>query len=255
MTEAFIFAATVVISYMSGLFIVSAVIKRNDLADLGWGPGFLVLALSTAFWGGQSSAKIWLVTSLVFLWSMRLAIHILPRLRRKDEDFRYAQWRRQWGRLVYVRSFFQVFMLQGLLMLLVGASIVVNAQSSSDITWLNWLGVAVWVFGFVFEAVGDRQLSQFLSKPASKGKIMDQGLWRYTRHPNYFGEVTQWWGLWLVVLPSAYWYVALVSPLTITILILFVSGIPLLEKKFADKPGWKEYTARTSPFIPLPRRK
>jgi len=255
MTEAFIFAATVVLAYMSGLFLVSAIIKRNDLADLGWGPGFLVLAVMMAAWSGQSTFKIWLVTGLVLLWAMRLAIHILPRLRRKDEDFRYAEWRRQWGELVYVRSFFQVFMLQGLLLLLVGAGIVVNAYSSSALTWLSWLGVGVWAFGFLFETVGDRQLSQFLGNPANKGKIMDRGLWRYTRHPNYFGEVTQWWGLWLIILPSSYWYVALVSPLSITLLILFVSGIPLLEKKFADKPGWKEYAAKTSVFIPLPRRR
>lgn len=255
MTEAFLFAAGVVLAYMSTLFVVSVLIKRNDLADLGWGPGFLVVAVATATQADQISAKILLVTSLVFLWALRLAIHILPRLRTKAEDFRYAEWRRQWGRLVYVRSFFQVFMLQGLLMLLVAASIVVNAQGSSELSWLSWLGVAVWGFGFLFETIGDRQLTQFLGNPANKGKIMDQGLWRYTRHPNYFGEVTQWWGLLLVVLPSAYWYVALISPATITILILFVSGIPLLEKKFAGKPGWKDYAVRTSPFIPLPPRR
>ncbi len=255
MTEAFIFASLVILAYMSGLFLISVVIKRNDLADLGWGPGFLVLAIAVAAQTNQPSAKVWLVTGLVLLWALRLAIHIWPRLRRKSEDFRYAEWRRQWGKLVYVRSFFQVFILQGVLMLLVGAGIVVNAHQASDLAWYNWLGVAVWAFGFLFETIGDRQLTQFLGNPANKGQIMDRGLWRYTRHPNYFGEVTQWWGILLVVLPSDYWYVAAISPLTITTLILFVSGIPLLEKKFAGKPGWKEYATRTSVFIPLPPRK
>jgi steroid 5-alpha reductase family enzyme len=172
----------------------------------------------------------------------------------KPEDFRYASWRKQWGNQVMLRSFFQVFMLQGLLLLLVSASITINAFQSSELVWWNWLGVVVWAGGFLFETISDHQLTTFLNNPNNKSKIMDYGLWRYSRHPNYFGEVTQWWGLWLVVLPSTYWYVALLSPVTITLLILFVSGIPLLEKKFASRPGYKAYAKKTSVFIPLPPR-
>lgn len=255
MLELFVIAALTIITYMSGWFVVSILLRRNDIVDLAWGPGFLLVALASMYYMNNFSDKVLLVTALVAVWAVRLALHIIPRLRSKTEDFRYRQWRRQWGKWVYVRSFLQIFLLQGLFMLVISNGVIINAHQSSAFVWYNGLGLVVWVIGFVFETAGDRQLDEFLANPANKGKIMTSGLWRYTRHPNYFGEVAQWWGIFLIVLPSVYWYPALVSPLTITLLILFVSGIPLLEKKFADKPGYKEYARRTSVFIPLPPKK
>lgn len=254
MINTFGFALAVVLIYMTLWFVVSVIKRRNDVVDLAWGSGFIVMAVALMVKANNYSTKMALVATLVTIWGLRLTLHIWPRLRRKSEDFRYAQWRKQWGKFVYLRSFFQVFVLQGVLMVVVGASIVVNAFESSAITPYNWLGVLIWGFGFIFETTADRQLSNFLTNPNNKSAIMDHGLWKYSRHPNYFGEVTQWWGLWLIVIPSGYWWLALVSPLTITVLILFVSGIPLLEKKFMEKPGYKEYAERTSAFFPLPPR-
>lgn len=240
---------------MSIWFVISLIAKRNDVVDMAWGPGFVVIALAMMLQYNNYSGKAGLLFLLVVLWATRLSIHIWPRLKHKTEDFRYAQWRRDWGKFVYVRSFLQVFLLQGLLMVVIASGIIMNAVSGSSFAGFNWLGLLVWMAGFGFETVGDYQLSSFLKHPANRSKIMTKGLWRYSRHPNYFGEVTQWWGILLIVLPSAYWYLALISPVAITFLILFVTGIPLLEKKFMKKPGYKEYARRTSSFIPLPPKR
>jgi steroid 5-alpha reductase family enzyme len=203
-----------------------------------------------------TSSRMWLVAALVLAWGVRLAIHVYSRNRGKAEDFRYAQWRKDWGKWFLIRSYLQVFVLQGLFMLGIAASIiVVGADGGGTLGWLDLLGVAVWLLGFVFESVGDAQLKAFVSDPASRGRILDTGLWRYTRHPNYFGEATQWWGLWLIALSVPMGWVAFVSPLLITWTLVFVSGVPMLEKKMAEKPGWAEYAARTSVFVPLPPKK
>lgn len=255
MLETFIFSAGIVVLYMFVWFLISVVAKRNDVVDLAWGPGFLVIAITTMLYSHNYSQKAILISGLVAVWATRLFVHIWPRLRTKTEDFRYATWRKQWGKSVYFRSFFQIFILQGLLMILVAAGIVVNSHNSSLITWYNVLGIVIWTTGFMIETISDRQLASFLAKPTNQSRIMTSGLWHYSRHPNYFGEILQWWGLFLIVLPSTFWYVALLSPLTITFLIVFVSGIPLLEKKFATKPGYAEYANRTSVLVPLPPRK
>lgn len=253
--EVFIFVAIMVAIYMTGWFMIATVLKRNDVVDIAWGPGFVLVAVAAMVYAMESTPKAQLLLVLVSIWAARLAIHIWPRIRRKTEDFRYAAWRQQWGKLVYVRSFFQIFMLQGLLMVLVGAGIIVNATQSSGVEWYTWLGVVIWAFGFVFESLSDYQLTRFLRNNKDGAGLMTSGLWRYSRHPNYFGEITQWWGLFIIVLPSMYWYIALISPIVITLLIVFVSGIPMLEKKFRSKAGYQAYARRTSILIPWPPKK
>jgi steroid 5-alpha reductase family enzyme len=145
--------------------------------------------------------------------------------------------------------------LQGFLMIVLGASAIVASVASgaySGFTALTYIGVMVWLIGYFFEVVGDKQLDDFIKNRQSDKKILDTGLWRYTRHPNYFGEVTMWWGIWLMVAELPLSYLALVSPVAITYLILFVSGVPMLERKYADDPNYGAYKARTSRFIPLP---
>jgi steroid 5-alpha reductase family enzyme len=243
--------------YMTGWFVASLVKKRNDVADMAWGLGFVLMAWVSFFLGQIGSVRGILVGLLISVWGLRLAWHIHTRNRGKAEDYRYLEWRKQWGKWFVVRSYFQVYLLQGLFLYLIALPVLfINRNSVSDsITIFDVFGVAIWLFGFFFEAVSDWQLSQFIKNPDNKGKLMQSGLWKYSRHPNYFGEVTIWWGIFMVALGLANGFLTIVGPLTITVLILFVSGIPLLEKKYEGRPDFEEYKKKTSVFFPLPQKR
>jgi len=248
--------ALILFVYMSFWFLVSLIKKRNDVADLAWGLGFVTLAWVSLFFSGVPTMRGFLVNILVTIWGIRLTSHIYRRNRGKPEDSRYAAWRKEWGSVFYIRSYLQVYLLQGLLLFLIVLPVLyINASASVDFQGADIVGLAVWLIGFYFESVGDRQLKQFVSNPSNKGKIMDQGLWRYTRHPNYFGEVTQWWGMFFIALSIPGALFTIIGPLTITFLILFVSGVPLLEKKYVGRTDFEEYKKRTSVFFPLPPKK
>lgn len=243
----------VVVVYMGCWFMLAIIKKRNDVADVAWGLGFLLIAVLTWYSGGSELDRSALATMLVAVWALRLSIHIYLRNRHKTEDKRYEAWRKEWGNSFYIRTFLQVFMLQGGLMLLVVSPVVIiNTFYGSPFNWLDIVGVCVWAVGFFFESVGDAQLTAFIKDPANRGRVMKGGLWKYTRHPNYFGEVTQWWGLWIIALSTPYGWLGIIGPLTITILILKVSGIPLLEKSMQGNPEFEEYKKHTSVFFPLP---
>ncbi len=202
---------------------------------------------------GNITARGIAAAVLVTLWGARLAIHIYRRNLGKPEDPRYGKWRKDWGEHAVIRAYIQIFLLQGLLMVIISLPvtfIIVHAQDSGSI--LSVLGICIWLTGFFFEAVGDYQLVKYKKDPASKGKIMTQGLWSYTRHPNYFGEVTLWWGMYVIALSVPNGWMTFPGPLTITFLILKVSGIPLLEEKYKDNPEFQAYKRRTSAFFPLP---
>lgn len=241
--------------YASLWFLVSVIKKRNDLADIAWGLGYVALCVYYFLVTVPSSRGILLYT-LVLVWGIRLSRHIYLRNKNKVEDFRYKQWREQWGKWFYLRSYLQVYLLQGGLLLLVIAPVtIVSSNPQSALHWLDFFGAALWLFGFYFESRGDHELKEFLTNPDNKGKVLDQGLWQYTRHPNYFGEVTMWWGIWLIALNSPGGWLGIVGPLTITSLILFVSGVPMLEKKYATDPAYQQYAKKTSKFIPwLPKK-
>ena len=260
-TNLLLISSTTLLLYMTFWFLVSQLRKRNDVADIAWGLGFMVVAIVNLIGNKTPSSASWLATILTTIWGFRLAFHIYLRNRGKTEDFRYAQWRKDWGKWFVLRSYAQVFLLQGLLLLLVVQPVIITARLAHSVSVSAWLaaGILTWVFGFYFESVGDWQLTQFIKNPKHKGKLMNQGLWQYTRHPNYFGEVTQWWGLWLVLCATnvavGYKFIGLIGPLAITTLILFVSGIPLLEKKYADNPAYQAYTKKTSKFFPRSPKK
>jgi len=243
-------------AYMTVFFVVAVARRDNSIADIAWGGGFVLVAVVSLHLGVGWLARPALLTLLVLLWAVRLSAHILLRNRgRGEEDPRYAAWRREWGRWWLPRSYLQVFLLQGAILLVVAAGIiVVNTRSGSGLTPLDAVGTLIVLAGLAFETVADRQLARFLGDPANRGRIMDRGLWRYSRHPNYFGEAVVWWGVWLIALsvPSGWWTV--VSPLLITFLLLKVSGVPMLERMMEGRPGWAEYRARTSVFVPLPLR-
>jgi steroid 5-alpha reductase family enzyme len=242
--------------FVTGLFILSIIIKRNDIADVAWGLGIPLVSLFSFGVGPQNSFTT-VLTVVATLWGVRLSLRIFLRNRKKSEDVRYQKWRMEWGRWFYVRSYLQVYLLQGMLMVVVGYGFVHASVFGGGATLSSWqvFGLAVWAIGYFFEVVGDWQLDHFLRRAENRGKIMQQGLWRYTRHPNYFGEVTMWWGIWLIVAPLPLGYLALVSPLMITVLILKVSGIPMLERLMAGDLEFQKYQQRTSVFFPLPPRK
>jgi len=243
--------AFVLWGYMTLWFLISWFKKRNDVADVAWGLGFVLLAWASFFLSGGSGPRGVLVGILVSVWGLRLAWHIHARHRAKAEDYRYLAWRRQWGRWFYVRSYAQVYLLQGALLFLVSLPVLmINRRPSGTLSLLDSIGVCIWLFGFLFESVGDAELARFVKYPLNKGKLLRSGLWRYTRHPNYFGEVALWWGIWLIALGVPGGWFGIVGPLTITILILKVSGIPMLEKKMAEHPDFAQYARSTSVFLP-----
>lgn len=236
--------------YACTWFVIGMLRKRNDVADIAWGLGFILICVygwATRPYSPHSA----LVYALVTLWGLRLSLHIALRSRGKAEDFRYRQWRVAWGKWFVLRSFLQVYVLQCGFMLVMSAPILIAAEAAANpIPAFSMAGILLWAIGFFFEAVGDYQLSVFVKQKSHKDDIMQTGLWRYTRHPNYFGEVVVWWGIFLVVLPVPYGIWGIVGPITITFLLLYVSGIPMLEAKYADNPQFQVYKERTNAFFP-----
>ena len=248
--------ASGILGYMLVWFAASLWLERNDIADIAWGLGFVVATAIAWRQNPQPGLVANLAMVYVAIWGSRLAWHISGRNRGKSEDYRYAAWRREWGKWFYVRSFVQVFLLQGALLLVVAAPAIVAAgmSSANALSPISLLGVAVWIMGFAFESIGDWQLGRYLRLPSPKPKVLATGLWRYSRHPNYFGEISQWWGLWLIAAGTTYWLPAIIGPIMITLLITKVSGIPLLESHLMERPEFVEYARRTSLLIPWPPR-
>lgn len=251
MSEYIIQTAIIVFIYMNIVFAVALIMKDNSIVDIAWGLGFILVAAFTLFrQAGTTSLQI-LVSLLVLLWGLRLAVHVFIRNKGRGEDWRYANWRREWGRWFVVRSYLQIFLLQGLMLIIIAYPIMlINSTQTDSIGLLAVAGTLIWMVGFFFEAVGDFQLLRFKRNPENKGKLMTQGLWRYTRHPNYFGECAMWWGIFLAALSVPEGWTALISPLLITFLLLRVSGVAMLEAKYKTKPDFQEYARRTNVFIP-----
>jgi len=248
-----LFCATFIFSYMTIWFLIAVAIKRNDLADIAWGLGFSTLALIVPR-NSQLSQDL-VIRLLIVIWGVRLTYHIAMRIARKAEDYRYQAWRHSWGKWFLLRSYVQIFLLQGFFMFLIAAPLLIASTSTSNpLPLFYWIGLCIWIIGFLFESIGDMQLSEFLKSKRKAHSILKTGLWRYTRHPNYFGEVSQWWGIFIIVMTQTNGIIALVSPITITLLILGVSGIPLLEKRYQGNIEFEEYKKNTSAFIPwLPK--
>lgn len=242
--------------FVTLLFLLSVVIGRNDIADIAWGSGVLSTGLIAASLHELGTLSF-VVLCVAICWGVRLSVRIFLRNVRKSEDPRYRAWRESWGRWLYPRSFLQIYVLQGFLMIVVGYPLVhaVVYGGTASFGVLQYIGLCVWCIGYVFEVVGDYQLDTYLRQPIKERPLLDTGLWAYSRHPNYFGEVTMWWGIWLMIATLPMSWIALIGPITITFLILKVSGIPMLEARFAGNPAFEAYKKRTSAFFPLPPRK
>lgn len=256
LAESYVNAAGAVLAFFLLIFIYSLYKKDNSVADIGWGLGFIVAVTSALKLSGIYGPRQIIVTGLVIIWGVRLAGQIALRNRGREEDFRYKAWREKWGKQAIVRSFWQVYILQWVfLVIIASAAVLINLSEGKDLGWLDLAGGIIWLIGFHWEMISDWQLYQFKKDPKNKGVIMQRGLWKLSRHPNYFGEAVLWWGIFLMALNHAYGYLTIISPLLIGFLLLKVSGVPLLEKKYKDNPKYQEYAKRTSMFIPwIPKK-
>ena len=248
----FLIAAALLAAYMSCMFIIGLIARDNSLVDIAYGPAFIVACWGAWFLSGSTPHfRPLLLLSLLLLWGLRLGLHIGLRHRGRGEDFRYRNFRKAWGDTIIWRSFLQIYMLQGAVVLVVATPILLSIKApGGGLAWSDILGLLLFTIGFLFEAISDWQLRVFKQGGANKGKIITHGLWRYSRHPNYFGEATLWWGIFFLGLASPLGLYGVISPLTIAFLLLKVSGIPMLEAKYADNPEFAAYKAKTNSFFP-----
>ena len=254
--DSYFFVIPLILAYITGVFVVSYFRKNSGTLDIAWGIGFVTIAWFLYFINGTHSNTQLLINILVTLWGVRLFLNILVRSLGKPEDSRYTEMRKGW-KYPWLTSYFFVFLPQALFMLIIASPIIlINSHYLNNISNIVYLGVAIWVVGFIFETCGDLQLMLFLKQPENKGKILASGLWSLTRHPNYFGEITQWWGIYVIIIAafglSGLW--TIISPVAITWLLLKVSGIPLLEKRYAGNKEFDAYKQRTNALIPWFRK-
>jgi steroid 5-alpha reductase family enzyme len=258
MLEISVTCAAVVVALMALLWRVSLARADASIVDIAWGPGFAAIAVVAALVGDGVPQRRWLVAALTSLWGLRLGAYLAWRNRGKGEDWRYRAMRARHGDAFRWKSAYLVFGLQGALMWLVSLPLQVAAAAAKPVALgaLDVAGVALFGLGFGFEAVGDWQLARFKADPANAGRVMERGLWRYTRHPNYFGDACVWWGLWLVAAATPSGWLTVLSPALMTFLLLRVSGVALLERGLARRrPEYADYVRRTSAFLPLPPRR
>jgi steroid 5-alpha reductase family enzyme len=245
-----------VLGLMVVLWLVSLVIADVSIVDIFWGLGFAVIAWTASVLGANPSPRIWLLCAMVTAWGVRLAGHLALRNLGHGEDARYKAMRARRGPSFAATSLGTVFLLQGWLMWIV--SLPLQAAEApgavAPLGVLDFAGVALWAAGLGCEAIADAQLARFKRSASSAGQVMDRGLWRYSRHPNYFGDFLVWWGFGLIALSTGAWW-SLVGPAVMSVLLLKVSGVALLESTIADRrPAYAAYAARTSAFVPWPPR-
>ncbi len=247
--EIYFVGLALVLGLMTLLWLYSLQIKNSSIVDIFWGTGFVIVGwVYVALTDGFAPRNI-LLALLVTIWGLRLSLHIFRRNHGQPEDFRYKAWREEHGKRWWWWSWIQVFALQGIILWIVSAPLLI-AMKLGPATWtfFDGLGLVVWLIGFAFEAGGDWQLAQFKANPANKGKLLTTGFWALTRHPNYFGDATVWWGFFLFALPAGAW--TIFAPGLMTFLLMRVSGVAMLEKAMKIKPGYEDYMKNTPAFFP-----
>lgn len=250
----------ILLSFVFLLFLLTFLVakrkNKHDFLDIIWGLGFIISAVVSYSIGNKTAVGL-MMSVFVMIWGTRLSIHLLKRIKNSKEDYRYQEYRKNYkGNNFDLYFFFRMYVVQYLLNIIIGFSyIYTNIYGDVHFSYMTYIGIMIWVIGFLFESIGDYQLKVFKSDKSNKGKLMTTGLWKYTRHPNYFGEVTLWWGIYLMAISNQTRFWLIFSPLTITMLVLFVSGVPLLEKKYEGRKDWEEYKRKTSVFFPLPPKK
>ena len=253
MLTIFLQASLIILVLVTFLWIVSVFIKNVSIVDLFWGFGFVIVNAFYFLMSGDYNIRKLLLLTLVTIWGLRLTIYLSWRNIGKGEDYRYQEFRQNYGPKNYWWfSYFQVFLLQGALIMIVSLPLLgANFGSiNNELSWLDYLGIIVWCIGFLFEAGGDFQLARFKQNPKNKGKVLNTGFWKYTRHPNYFGDSAVWWSFALFCMAAGnYWQI--IGAVIMTLLIIKVSGVSLLEKTLSNKkPQYNDYIKRTSSFFP-----
>lgn len=235
--------------YMSLVYLIA--IKKDDLSiiDIAYGPGFVVAGIAQMLFAKGIGSHFILSFVLISFWALRLALQIGIRKIGKGEDYRYTKMREDFGSKWKLISYIKIFLFQGLLILIIESPLFITSlESEKPLGILAYIGIILWIWGFFWETIGDIQKYNF-KKAGNKG-IIQTGLWRYTRHPNYFGEITMWWAIFLIVLEVPFGWLGIISPILITTLLITFSGIPLLEKKYEDDPEFMRYKKKTSVLIP-----
>ena len=257
MGDVMMWSALAIVVLMLGTWVTSLAVKNASIVDIVWGLGFVTVAWVSHLVGDGLSSRQWLLTIMTSVWGLRLGGYLWWRNHGKGEDFRYRAMRKHHGARFPIVSLYTVFLFQGLMMFVVSLPVQLGQDDPTpDLGAIAVLGVALWVIGLFFETVGDAQLSRFKADPSNAGKVMNTGLWRYTRHPNYFGDACVWWGIAIVAAETGSGAWGLIGALLMNVLLRRVSGVVLLEKSLTKRrEGYNEYIASTSPFIPLPPRK
>ena len=242
-----------IISVLTLLWLFSVLIKNASIVDIFWGTGFVIANIYYFISSGDFYTRKLILLILVSIWGLRLSIYLAWRNIGKGEDYRYQEFRKKYGPERYWWfSYFQVFLLQGILILLVSLPLLgANYYTkNNNLNWLDYSGLIVWIIGFVFEAGGDLQLAKFKKNPNNKGKVLNRGLWKYTRHPNYFGDTAVWWSYAIFAIAAGnYW--TIIGSVLMTLLIIKVSGVDLLEKSLkSGKPEYNDYIMKTNSFLP-----
>ena len=256
MLQYFIGAFVTVFSFFTIIFVIAQIKNNNSIVDMGWGVGFILITLYGLFSTENMTIAGYVISAMVIIWGLRLFFYISIRNWGKPEDYRYVAMRKKWGNHPRINAFFKVFMLQAFFTMIVAAPIhaAFLITTEANIIWIVIASILFFI-GLFFEAVGDIQLRKFVTNPINKGKIMQTGLWKYTRHPNYFGETVMWWAIFLAIASAPWGLISFIGPLFITLMLLFVSGIPLLEKKYKQRQEFVEYAKRTSVFFPwIPKK-
>lgn len=250
-------AAITIAVLMLATWVVSLVKHNASIVDVVWGFGFVAVAWAVRVQVDGYAPRQWLLVAMTSLWGLRLSGYLFWRNHGKAEDFRYRAMRKKYGPRFALISLGTVFAFQGLMMWIVSLPVQLGqARDTPELGVLAVLGVAVWLVGLFFEVVGDAQLARFKADPTSAGRVMDRGLWRYTRHPNYFGDACVWWGIALVAAETGVGAWGIVGAVVMTVLLRRVSGVTLLEKSLVKRRvGYADYVARTSPFVPRPPKR
>ncbi len=247
----------VLLMLSAALWVVSVIRRDSSIVDPCWGIGFVIVAWVTCWQASATVDRSQLLLVLVSLWGLRLSGYLTWRNHGKGEDYRYVAMRDYHGDRFWIVSLFSIFWLQAVILWFVSlpVQVVIGQATEIPLNGLDLAGVSIWFLGMVFETAGDLQLARFKANPENSGKVMDRGLWRFTRHPNYFGDFCVWWGIYLIALSAgAGWTVA--SPAFMSFLLLRVSGVQLLEQTIAERrPGYREYIKRTNAFFPGPQRR
>lgn len=241
-----------VLLYFTLFFLVAVLKKDNSIVDIGWGLGYVYTANMALYLSNNYNLRSFIITFIITIWGLRLSYHIFKRNLGKGEDFRYAEWRKNWNHF-YLTSFLRVFMLQGVLLFIISTPIIkIISSPYQSLKIIDFIGLIIWGIGFAFETAADKQLNDFkkLSESEKDGHVLKDGVWKYTRHPNYFGDALVWWGFYIIALAVSGGWKFIFSPIIMTLLLRFVSGVPLLEKHYEGDEEYQKYAEKTNKFFP-----